>query len=76
MIIIVFVVCLTDERQLALYPAGSIARDPDHHKSPTSRKQGFEHAQNLSSGIVENLCPSDNHHTTAFSKSCVYLIQN
>ena len=48
MIIIVFVVCLTDERQLALYPAGSIARDPDHHKSPTSRKQGFEHAQNLS----------------------------
>ena len=37
MIMIVFVVWLTDERRLALFPAGTIARDPHHRESPTRR---------------------------------------
>ena len=36
-----FVVWLTDERQLALFPAGTIARDPHHHESPARREQGL-----------------------------------
>ena len=30
-----FIVWLTDERRLALFPAGSIVRDPHHRESPT-----------------------------------------
>ena len=37
---IVFVVSLTGERHLALFPAGTIVRDPHHRESPTCRKQG------------------------------------
>ena len=36
----VFVVWLTDERRLALFPAGIIVRDPHHRESPTSHEQG------------------------------------
>ena len=36
---IVFVVWLTDKRHLALFPAGTIARDRHHRKSLTCRKQ-------------------------------------
>ena len=36
----VFVVWLTDERRLALFPAGIIVRDPHHRESPASREQG------------------------------------
>ena len=36
-----FVVWLTDERRLALFPAGTIVRDPHHHESPTRREQGL-----------------------------------
>ena len=43
---------LTNERRLALFPAGTIVRDPHHRESPT-RRAGFEPAQNLSSGLVE-----------------------
>ena len=35
----VFVVWLTDERLLALFPAGTIVRDPHHRESPTRREQ-------------------------------------
>ena len=49
---IVFVVWLTDERRLALFPAGIIVRDPHHHESPTRREQDL----NLSSGLVEWNC--------------------
>ena len=52
---IVFVVWLTDERRLTLFPAGTIVRDPHHRESPT-RRAGFEPAQNLSSGLVEWSC--------------------
>ena len=36
---IVFVVWLTDESRLALFPAGSIVRDPHHRESLTHRQQ-------------------------------------
>ena len=36
-----FVVWLTNERHLALFPFGTIFRDPHHHESPTCRKQGL-----------------------------------
>ena len=41
MMIIVFVVWLTDERRLALFPAGTIVRDPHHRESSTRREQGL-----------------------------------
>ena len=34
-----FAVWLTDERRLALFPAGTIVRDPHHRESLTRRKQ-------------------------------------
>ena len=34
-----FVVWLTDERRLALFPARTTIRDPRHHESPTRREQ-------------------------------------
>ena len=36
---IVFVLWLTDERRLALFPAGTTVRDPHHRESPTRREQ-------------------------------------
>ena len=39
---IVFVVWLTDERCLALFPAGTIVRDPHHRESPTRCKQDLK----------------------------------
>ena len=41
-----FAVWLTDKRGLALFPAGSIVRDPNHHKSPTHREQGLKLRKN------------------------------
>ena len=38
---IVFVVSLTDERHLALYPAGTTVRDPHHHESLMCSEQGL-----------------------------------
>ena len=32
---------LTEERRLALFPAGTIVRDPHHRESPTRREQGL-----------------------------------
>ena len=34
-----FVVWLTDEMRLALFPAGTIVRNPHHLESPTHREQ-------------------------------------
>ena len=36
---IVFMIWLTDERRLTLFPAGTIVRDPHHRESPTHREQ-------------------------------------
>ena len=47
-------VWLTDERRLALFPTGTIVRDPRNHESLT-RRAGFEPAQNPSSDLVEIL---------------------
>ena len=38
---IVFGVWLTDKRCLALFPAGTIVRDPHHRESPTRSEQGL-----------------------------------
>ena len=37
----VFVVRLTDERRLALFPTGAIVRDPQHRESSTHHQQGL-----------------------------------
>ena len=61
---IVFFVCviwLTDERHLALFPAGPIVRDPHHRGSLTRRGQGLS----LCRLSWMRLCSSDNHYTTA-----------
>ena len=50
---IAVVVWLTDKRCLALFPAGTIIRDPHHHESPNMLRAGLEPAQNLSSGLFE-----------------------
>ena len=39
MMMMVFVVWLTDEKRLALFPSGTIARDPHYRESPTCRQQ-------------------------------------
>ena len=36
-----FLVWLTDETRLALFPDGTIVRDPHHRESPTRREQGL-----------------------------------
>ena len=43
-----FVVWLTNERRLALFPAGAIASVPHHFRPPQA---GLEPTQNLSSGM-------------------------
>ena len=53
MMINFFVVWLTNKIRLALFPAGTVIRDPHHYKSPTCLEQGL------------NLRSSDNHCTTA-----------
>ena len=52
---IVFVVWLTDERHLALFPARIIIRDPHHLESLTRHEQDLN-LQNLSSGFVKWSC--------------------
>ena len=54
-------VWLTDERRLALFPAGIIVRDSHHRESPTRLRQAVPEFK--LSGM--KLCSSDNHYTTA-----------
>ena len=51
-----FVVWLTDERRLALFPVEIIFRDPHHRESPTRREQGLNLRGAWSSGLVEWTC--------------------
>ena len=41
-----FPVWLTNKRRLALFPAGTIVRDPNHRESPTRREQGLNEQRN------------------------------
>ena len=41
MIVNFFVIWLTDKRYLALFPAGTIVKDPHHRESPTRHEQGL-----------------------------------
>ena len=59
---IVFVVWLTDERRLALFPAGTIVRDPHHLESPSRVWTCAEPEFKLS---WMKLRSCDNHYTTA-----------
>ena len=58
---IVFVVWLTDEWRSALFPVGTIVREPHHRESLTRREQGLSMRRSLS---CMELCSSDNHYTT------------
>ena len=71
---IVFVLWLTDERRLALFPAGTTARDPDHRESLTRREQGLRTCAEPEFRLSwVKLCSSDNHYTTAPSSVVLVL---
>ena len=73
----IFVVWLTDERYLALFPAGTIVRDPHHRESPTRHAQGLNlRRTNLSSGLVEWSCAVGTNHYIPASISAWILIKN
>ena len=59
-------VWLIDERRLALFPAGTIVRDPQHREILTRREQGLSlrRASEFRPWWMR-LCSSDNHYTTA-----------
>ena len=68
---IVFVVWLTDERRLALSPAGTIVRDPHHRESLSSRyalSRVWTCAEPEFRVSWIKLCSSDNHYTTTPQK--------
>ena len=52
-------------RRKALFPAGSIVRDPHHRESPTRREQGLNLLRTEFRLSWMKLCSSDNHYTTA-----------
>ena len=62
---IVLVVWLTDERRLALFPAGTTVRDPRHRESPTRACRIWACAEPEFRLRWVKLCSSDNHYTTA-----------
>ena len=51
-----FVVWLTDDMRLALFPTGTIVRDPHHPWISDTPQVRFEHAQNLNSVFVVWSC--------------------
>ena len=60
---IIFVVWLTKERHLALFPARTIVRDPQHCESPTHHKQDWTCAEPEFRFVWIKLCSNDNHYT-------------
>ena len=66
---IVFVVWLTDKRRFALFPPGTIVRDPNNRRYPTCRVQVWEPESQFRLCWMK-LCSSDNQYTTAPQK-CV-----
>ena len=59
---LLFVVWLTDERRLALFPSVTTVRDPHHRESPT--RLVWTCAEPEFSLSWMKLCSSDNHYTT------------
>ena len=57
-----FVVWLTDEMRLALFPAGTIVRDPHHRVAAASRVWTYAEPEFRLRWM--KLCSSDNHCTT------------
>ena len=66
---IVFVVWLTDKRCFALFPPGTIVRDPNNRRYPTCRVQVWEPESQFRLCWMK-LRSSDNQYTTAPQK-CV-----
>ena len=62
---IVFVAWLTDERCLALFPVGIIVKDPQHRESSTRCKQNLNLRRTWVQALLNEVCSSDNHDTTA-----------
>ena len=58
-----FLVWLTDEMLFALFPAGTIVRDPHHSKSPTRRGQDLSLHRTKVQDLL-NEADSDNYCTT------------
>ena len=56
MMIIFFLVCLSNERWLALFPAVTIVIEPHHRNISDTPLASSEHAHNLSWGLVEWSC--------------------
>ena len=52
---IALVVWLTDEKRLALFPTGTIVRDPHHLESPARGKQDFKESLRTSASQTGNL---------------------
>ena len=50
------------QRRVALFPAGTIVRDPHYRESPTRRKQNLNLQRTRLTWM--KLCSSDNHYTT------------
>ena len=71
---IVFVAWLTDGRRFALFPAGTIVKDPHHRESPTCREQD-EYSLILNSWFLINVRNSWNLAVIMFSKLPSYLYQ-
>ena len=71
MMINYFVLWLTNERHLALFPAGTIVRDPHHRESLSSRyalSRVWTCAEPEFRVSWMKLCSSDNHYTTTPQK--------
>ena len=64
----VLVVLLTDERLLALFPAGTMVRDHHHRESPLRRGQDLNLRRTWVSLCWIKFCGSDNHYTTALQR--------
>ena len=75
---IVFVVWLTDERCLALFPAWTVFRDPHHLESLTLREQDLNCVEPEFKLCWMKLCSSDNRYTTSlfyFYSRCFPYVQ-
>ena len=53
---IVFLVWLTNKRCIALFPAGTTVRDPQHHESPTCHEQDLNMRKTWIQTLVEWSC--------------------
>ena len=63
-----FVVWLTDKRRLAIFPAGTIVKDPHHRESSTHCEQDLNLRKTWDQASLNKLYSSDNYYTTSSLK--------